>query len=692
MQTANGTSPATGNVDALQAVLAAGIGVWCWDIATGLVTLAPRAASLLGHPPVSSLDVAAFIELIHPDDRKAAELALRDSATAFDIDIRTAATPPKRLRLCGALLHDPRPAGRVHGVLIDAPLHPSAQEANLRLAAIVTSSDDAIVGETLDGTVTDWNRGAESVFGYTAAEIIGKPLSILLPGGNDNEELDILARIKRGDRIEHYETRRRRKDNEIIDVSLTVSPLWDSAGHLAGASTVARDITAAKRAQIALQEREAHLRSVLDTVPDAMVVIDSRAAIQSFSATAERLFGYTEAQVVGRNVSMLMPSPYRENHDRYMTRYMETGEKRIIGRGRVVVGLRRDGSTFPMELSVGEMRSGDRHSFTGFIRDLTERQETQRRMQDLQAELIHMSRFTAMGEMASTLAHELNQPLTAIASYLSGCRRLLDGKTEQESVMIRDAIERAADQALRAGQIIRRLRQFVSRGESERQAENLPKLIEEASALAMVGIRETGVRVNFALDPVLNSVVVDKIQIQQVILNLMRNAIEAMQETVAPGTDHRLGRRAGQHDRNYRHRHRPGHRRVHPAAAVPAVHHHQAKRHGRRPVDLAHHRGGAWRPPDRRTQPRRRNHLPPDSQGPQHRGTAPWRMTRSCISSTTTTPCASPWRSCCQPPATPCGSTNPACCSSMPCRRCSPAASSPMCACRAWTAWNSSAA
>jgi two-component system sensor kinase FixL len=270
---------------------------------------------------------------------------------------------------------------------------------------------------------------------------------------------------------------------------------------------------------------------VLDTVPDAMIVIDSKGLIQSFSATAERLFGYTEAQVMGRNVSMLMPSPYREQHDRYLSRYLETGEKRIIGRGRVVVGLRRDGSTFPMELSVGEMQSGDRRSFTGFVRDLTERQETQRRLQDLQAELIHMSRFTAMGEMASTLAHELNQPLTAIASYLSGCRRLLRGKMEQESVMIRDAIERAADQALRAGQIIRRLRQFVSRGESERQAEDLVKLIEEASALALVGVREVGVRVQFALDDRVTFVIVDKIQVQQVILNLIRNAVEAMQET-----------------------------------------------------------------------------------------------------------------------------------------------------------------
>ncbi len=280
-----------------------------------------------------------------------------------------------------------------------------------------------------------------------------------------------------------------------------------------------------------LREREAHLRSVLDTVPDAMIVIDSQGSMRSFSATAERLFGYSEAQAVGQNVSMLMPSPYREQHDSYLARYFATGERRIIGRGRVVVGLRRDGSTFPMELSVGEMQTGGRRAFTGFVRDLTERQETQHRMQELQAELVHMSRFTAMGEMASTLAHELNQPLTAVASYLNGCRRLLDGTESVHNLMLRDAIDRAAEQALRAGQIIRRMRQFVSRGESESRVENLPKLIEEASALALVGAKEAGVRVTFALDARVGFVLADKIQIQQVILNLIRNGIEAMQET-----------------------------------------------------------------------------------------------------------------------------------------------------------------
>src|SRR5262249_22109108 len=233
--------------------------------------------------------------------------------------------------------------------------------------------------------------------------------------------------------------------------------------------------------------REAHLESILATVPEAMIVIDERGLMQSFSPAAERLFGYGAAEVLGKNISMMMPSPYRENHDEYIARYLRTGEKRIIGIGRVVVGERKDGSTFPMELAVGEMRSSNARFFTGFIRDLTERQKTEARLQELQSELVHISRLTAMGEMASALAHELNQPLSAIANYMKGSRRLLEGRTDEQSVTIREAMEKAAEQSLRAGQVIRRLRDFVARGESERRVESLKKLVEEASALALVG-------------------------------------------------------------------------------------------------------------------------------------------------------------------------------------------------------------
>ncbi len=277
--------------------------------------------------------------------------------------------------------------------------------------------------------------------------------------------------------------------------------------------------------------REAHVKSILDTIPDAMIVIDEHGIMQSFSAAAERLFGYKAAEVLGKNVKMLMPSPYREGHDSYLQRYLATGERRIIGIGRVVVGERKDGSTFPLKLNVGEMKSGEQRFFTGFIRDLTESQKTEARLQELQSELVHVSRLTAMGEMASALAHELNQPLSAIANYMKGSRRLLADSSDEHVAVVREAMDKAAEQALRAGQVIRRLRDFVARGESERRVEDVKKLVEEASALALVGAKDRGVRVRFDFDPRTDFVLADKVQIQQVLLNLMRNAIEAMEDS-----------------------------------------------------------------------------------------------------------------------------------------------------------------
>jgi len=281
-----------------------------------------------------------------------------------------------------------------------------------------------------------------------------------------------------------------------------------------------------------LAAREAHLQSILDTVPDAMIVIDPQGLMQSFSSAAERQFGWTAAEVLGRNVSMLMPDPYRSAHDGYLNRYMTTGERKIIGIGRVVVGERKDGSTFPMELSVGEMKSGEGRYFTGFVRDLTERQTAERRLQDVQGELVHVSRLTALGEMASALAHELNQPLTAAANFMKGCLVLLK-REPTDKARLEEMISQGADQALRAGQIIRRLRDFVSKGEADRRIESLPQLLEEAGALAMVGAKERSIRLRYTIDPRVTLVLADKVQIQQVALNLIRNAIEAMEDSTS---------------------------------------------------------------------------------------------------------------------------------------------------------------
>ncbi len=278
--------------------------------------------------------------------------------------------------------------------------------------------------------------------------------------------------------------------------------------------------------------REAHLRSILETVPDAMVVIDERGFILSFSAAAERMFGYSEDEVIGENVSMLMPSPDRERHDSYLERYLRTGERRIIGIGRVLTARHRDGATFPIELSVGEARIGDDRVFTGFIRDLTERQQAELRVHDLQSVLAHVQRVSEMGTLATSLAHELNQPLTAIANYVEAARDLLQTPPDEETLAtIREALDECATQSVRAGQIVRRLRDFIARGETERRIESLHRLVSEASALALVGAGEQNLEVDVRLDPVADRILVDRIQIQQVLLNLIRNAIEAMADS-----------------------------------------------------------------------------------------------------------------------------------------------------------------
>jgi two-component system sensor kinase FixL len=274
---------------------------------------------------------------------------------------------------------------------------------------------------------------------------------------------------------------------------------------------------------------EAHLRSILATVPDAMVIIDEQGIILSFSAAAEKMFGYAESEVVGENVSMLMPSPDRERHDKYLETYLRTGVRKIIGIGRVTTGRRRDGNTFPMELSVGEAFVEGRRIFTGFVHDITQRQQVQLTLQDLQSELAHFGRLSEMGTLASSLAHELNQPLTAITSYSQGANDLLAGEPDPEKLeLVREAMQEVAAQALRAGEIVRRMRDFMSHGETEHKLEDLPQLITEANALALVGSREHGIDVQIRLDPKAEQVFADRVQIQQVLINLIRNAIDAM--------------------------------------------------------------------------------------------------------------------------------------------------------------------
>lgn len=382
------------------------------------------------------------------------------------------------------------------------------------------------------GQVTIWNRGAERLKGWTEEEILGKPSALFYPGeavAVGKPQADIERARKEG-RFEEEDWRLRKDGSEFL-AAVSWTALYGEGGELRGFAKIISDITEKRSAEDRLRAHESQLTAILSTVPDAMVVIDESGKMLSFSAAAEALFGFKESEVLGRNVRMLMPSPDRERHDSYIHRYLETGEKRIIGKGRVVFGQRADGSLFPMELYIGEALRGNERIFTGFVRDLTERRMIEQQMATLQAEIIHVTRVSAMGTMASTLAHELNQPIAAVANYVEAVRDQMTSPDKSEWPMMREALGEAASEALRAGQIVRRLREFVSRGEVEKTIESLPDLVNEASVLGLAGSREMGIEAHFDLDPGASPVLVDKVQIQQVLINLIRNACEAMADS-----------------------------------------------------------------------------------------------------------------------------------------------------------------
>lgn len=271
------------------------------------------------------------------------------------------------------------------------------------------------------------------------------------------------------------------------------------------------------------------LRRAIDIAVDGMIVIDSSGTVLLYNAACERLFGYPADEVLGNNVSILMPSPDRENHDTYLENYLRTGTARIIGIGRDVLGRREDGSTFPMRLSVGELRDGrDTSLFVGTIHDLTETQRARERIEELQTELMRVSRASALGEMGSALAHELNQPLSAIAGFVEASAVLIDRLDGEVPDRVREFMDKAVAQTHRAGAVIRRLRELTRKGACRRSIEDVNAVVEDTCAFAALGTATEGIDVEVDLEPDLPPVLIDSVQVQQVLLNLVRNSIDAL--------------------------------------------------------------------------------------------------------------------------------------------------------------------
>lgn len=280
-------------------------------------------------------------------------------------------------------------------------------DATRRLAAIVDALDDALIDTDLDGVIVGWNRGAERLCGYSAEEAKGRSIATLLADdGHRDELLKALERVRAG-RVDRVDTVRCTKDGRRMEVSITLSPIWDATGQVVAAVAVARDQSALRQAERAGHASEERWRALIESAVDGMIVADARGRIELFNPAAERLFGYTTGEMLGQSVNLLMPAPDCHEHDRYMARYLSTNVPKIIGIGRQVNGRRRDGTTFPLRLSMGEMSVGGERKFVGVLHDLSDRVQLEERLR----EQMTMARI---GEMAAVLAHEVRNPLAGV--------------------------------------------------------------------------------------------------------------------------------------------------------------------------------------------------------------------------------------------------------------------------------------
>ena len=277
------------------------------------------------------------------------------------------------------------------------------------------------------------------------------------------------------------------------------------------------------------------LRRVVDAALDGMVVIDSAGTVLLYNAACERLFGYSAGEVLGNNVNLLMTPRDRRNHDTYIRNYLRTGRAKVIGKGRDVTGRRKDGATFPIRLSVGELRDdADAPLFVGTLHDLTETLGARARIEELRSELMRVARANIVGEMGSALAHELTQPLSAIVGFVEASAALLDQDGGEVPGKVREYMEQAVAQSLRAGDVVRLLREFTARGETERSVNDINVVVEETFRLATLGTAADGIDVKLDLAADLPPVLIDQVQIQQVVLNLVRNSIDALSDSEAP--------------------------------------------------------------------------------------------------------------------------------------------------------------
>lgn len=419
-----------------------------------------------------------------------------------------------------------RRVGQEHATLIST-LH-ALQSSEERLASATSAHKLGVFEWDAATNAFDWSPGAEERLGLVPGSIANFDDWRSQTDPEDAESLLAALRIAMAEGADtfsfRYHLTQPNGPRRALEGSLRC--FYDERGRLARTVGVVMDVTERDAREAELRAQAAQLRSILATVPDAMVVVDQRGAVRQFSAAAERLWGYSADEVLGQDMGMLAPEDEREQNITSLRRFIADRETGAVAPTRTVLGLSATGERIPLEVRSGLARTDEGPLVTMFFRDITARLETERRMVDLGTDLAHVSRQSAMSELASDIAHELNQPLTATANFLAAARILIEqGETGER---VEDMLQLGIDQTQRAGQILRRLRDFASGGDVEMRPESVERTVRDAVDLALVGSSQFYLDLVCQFDPGAPQIFVDRIQIQQVLVNLLRNANEAL--------------------------------------------------------------------------------------------------------------------------------------------------------------------
>ena len=397
-------------------------------------------------------------------------------------------------------------------------LRPDADSAAW-LAAIVQSSDDAIISKTLDGIVTSWNPAAERIFGYTAAEMIGESNNRIIPEDRRAEEADVLSRIQRGEVPDRFETTRMAKGGRVVHVSLTVWPVKDAAGRVIGASKIARDLTERKRSEAAFRESETQANAVLEAASEAILVVDRSGAIVSANRKTEEMFGYPREALRGQPIEMLLPEHVRSRHVRHRATYFQDPHVRPMGQGRDLVACRRDGTEFPVEISLSYVETNEGLRALAFVTDITQRQAMERATRQA-------DRLSALGRLSAGIAHEVNNPIGIISSRIE--IMLLDAEAQPLPGNVTEDLRVLHRHAQRVARIAHGLLSFARESSGERGPVDLNEVVEETLLLLEKGADKSGVTIRRVLAPSLPAVHGDSNALEQVVMNLLSNARDVL--------------------------------------------------------------------------------------------------------------------------------------------------------------------